>query len=135
MEEIRKLVRDVPDFPKPGILFYDISTLLAHPKAWHTAIERLADLIRPHKPDVLAGIESRGFLLAAPLALALSLLRDHQPQGPPFVRGRYVERDRRARAGVHAPHGTGAEAYPDRRRLRRAPRRRMRRACSTGRSP
>jgi adenine phosphoribosyltransferase len=45
--------------------------LLAHPKAWHTAIERLADLIRPHKPDVLAGIESRGFLLAAPLALAL----------------------------------------------------------------
>jgi len=64
-------IRSIPDFPKPGILFYDISTLLAHPKAWHTAIERLADLIRPHKPDVLAGIESRGFLLAAPLALAL----------------------------------------------------------------
>ena len=64
-------IRSIPDFPKPGILFYDISTLLAHPKAWHTTIERLADLIRPHKPDVLAGIESRGFLLAAPLALAL----------------------------------------------------------------
>ena len=64
-------IRSIPDFPKPGILFYDISTLLAHPKAWHTAIERLADLIRPHKPDVLAGIESRGFLLAAPLAVAL----------------------------------------------------------------
>jgi adenine phosphoribosyltransferase len=64
-------IRSIPDFPKPGILFYDISTLLAHPKAWHTTIERLAETIRPHKPDVLAGIESRGFLLAAPLALAL----------------------------------------------------------------
>ena len=64
-------IRSIPDFPKPGILFYDISTLLAHAKAWHITIERLADLIRPHKPDVLAGIESRGFLLAAPLALAL----------------------------------------------------------------
>src|SRR5690349_15909214 len=64
-------IRSIPDFPKPGILFYGISTLLAHPKAWHATIERLADLIRPHKPDVLAGIESRGFLLAAPLALAL----------------------------------------------------------------
>ena len=69
--DLKQLIRSIPDFPKPGILFYDISTLLAHPKAWHTAIERLADLIRPHKPDVLAGIESRGFLLAAPLALAL----------------------------------------------------------------
>ena len=69
--DLKDHIRSIPDFPKPGILFYDISTLLAHPKAWHTTIERLADLIRPHKPDVLAGIESRGFLLAAPLALAL----------------------------------------------------------------
>ncbi|MBV8391825.1 MAG: adenine phosphoribosyltransferase [Alphaproteobacteria bacterium] len=64
-------IRSIPDFPKPGILFYDISTLLAHPKAWHETIERIADAVKPHKPDVLAGIESRGFLLAAPLALAL----------------------------------------------------------------
>jgi adenine phosphoribosyltransferase len=64
-------IRSIPDFPKPGILFYDISTLLAHPKAWHATIERLAEAVKPHKPDVLAGIESRGFLLAAPLALAL----------------------------------------------------------------
>ncbi len=69
--DLKKHIRSIPDFPKPGILFYDISTLLAHAKAWHVAIERLADLIRPHKPDMLAGIESRGFLLAAPLALAL----------------------------------------------------------------
>ena len=72
--DLKKHIRSIPDFPKPGILFYDISTLLAHPKAWHTAIERLADLIRPHKPDVLAGIESRGFLLAAPLALIHGLV-------------------------------------------------------------
>jgi adenine phosphoribosyltransferase len=69
--DLKKHIRSIPDFPKPGILFYDISTLLAHPKAWHATIERLADAIRPYKPDTLAGIESRGFLLAAPLALAL----------------------------------------------------------------
>jgi adenine phosphoribosyltransferase len=64
-------IRSIPDFPKPGILFYDISTLLANAKAWHETIEQIADAVRPHKPDLLAGIESRGFLLAAPLALAL----------------------------------------------------------------
>ena len=71
--DIKEHIRSIPDFPKPGILFYDISTLLAHAKAWHATIERLADMIRPHKPDVLAGIESRGFLVAAPLALKLGL--------------------------------------------------------------
>ena len=69
--DLKKHIRSIPDFPKPGILFYDISTLLAHPQAWRAAIDRLADRLRPYKPDVLAGIESRGFLLAAPLALAL----------------------------------------------------------------
>ncbi|MCY4396158.1 MAG: adenine phosphoribosyltransferase [Rhodospirillaceae bacterium] len=64
-------IRGIPDFPKPGILFYDISTLLAHPAAWQTAVERLADTVVPYRPDVLAGIESRGFLVAAPLALKL----------------------------------------------------------------
>jgi adenine phosphoribosyltransferase len=64
-------IRSIPDFPKPGILFYDISTLLAHARAWHETIERMAAAVRPYKPDTLAGIESRGFLLAAPLALAL----------------------------------------------------------------
>ena len=69
--DLKDHIRSIPDFPKPGILFYDISTLLAHAKAWHATIERMADMLRPYKPDVLAGIESRGFLLAAPLALAL----------------------------------------------------------------
>jgi adenine phosphoribosyltransferase len=64
-------IRSIPDFPKPGILFYDISTLLAHAKAWHATIEQIAERVKAHKPDMLAGIESRGFLLAAPLAMAL----------------------------------------------------------------
>ncbi len=64
-------IRHVPDFPKAGILFYDISTLLAHREAWRHAIDRLADILRGYKPTVLAGIEARGFLVAAPLALAL----------------------------------------------------------------
>ena len=64
-------IRSIPDFPKPGILFYDISTLLAHAKAWHETIERVATIARKYKPDMIAGIESRGFLLAAPLAMAL----------------------------------------------------------------
>ena len=69
--DLKDHIRSIPDFPKPGILFYDISTLLAHAKAWHETIERMAAAVRPYKPDTLAGIESRGFLLAAPLALAL----------------------------------------------------------------
>lgn len=64
-------IRTIPDFPKPGILFYDISTLLAHKEAWQVAIAQLTEVVAPHKPDILAGIESRGFLVAAPLALQL----------------------------------------------------------------
>ena len=69
--DLKKHIRSIPDFPKPGILFYDISTLLAHATAWKAAIAQMAKAIRPYKPDLLAGIESRGFLVAAPLALAL----------------------------------------------------------------
>ncbi len=66
-------IRTIPDFPKPGILFYDISTLLAHAKAWQVTMDRLAEAVDSHKPDLLAGIVSRGFLVAAPLALKLGL--------------------------------------------------------------
>lgn len=69
--DLKDHVRAVPDFPKPGILFYDISTLLRHPDAWQVAMGRLAAVVRSYQPTVLAGIESRGFLLAAPLALKL----------------------------------------------------------------
>ncbi|MDE8347280.1 MAG: adenine phosphoribosyltransferase [Acidocella sp.] len=64
-------IRGVPDFPKPGVLFYDISTLLRNADAWQVAVDQLARMVGAHRPDVLAGVESRGFLLAAPLALKL----------------------------------------------------------------
>jgi adenine phosphoribosyltransferase len=69
--DLKQHIRSIPDFPKPGILFYDISTLLAHPQAWHTTVARLAEALRPHQPDLLVGIESRGFLVAAPVAYEL----------------------------------------------------------------
>jgi len=69
--DLKQHIRSVPDFPKPGILFYDISTLLAHPGAWRETVTQLAEGVKEHKPDVLVGIESRGFLVAAPLALAI----------------------------------------------------------------
>jgi len=71
--DLKAHIRGIPDFPKPGILFYDISTLLRHGPAWRNAMARMARAISPHKPDLLAGIESRGFLVAAPLALELGL--------------------------------------------------------------
>ncbi|MCO6420027.1 adenine phosphoribosyltransferase [Siccirubricoccus sp. KC 17139] len=71
--DLKAHIRGIPDFPKPGILFYDISTLLRHGPAWRAAMERLAAAIRPYRPQLLAGIESRGFLIAAPLALELGL--------------------------------------------------------------
>ncbi len=69
--DLKDHIRDIPDFPKPGIRFYDISTLLRHADAWQVASGRLANIVRAYQPDLLAGIESRGFLLAAPLALKL----------------------------------------------------------------
>jgi adenine phosphoribosyltransferase len=69
--DLKDHIRGIADFPKPGILFYDISTLLRHADAWQVAMGRLARLAQAYQPDLLAGIESRGFLLAAPLALKL----------------------------------------------------------------
>jgi adenine phosphoribosyltransferase len=69
--DLKDHIRSIPDFPKPGILFYDISTMLAHPGAWRHCVDQLADDVKPLAPDLLVGIESRGFLTAAPLALEL----------------------------------------------------------------
>lgn len=69
--DLKRHIRQVPDFPKPGIQFYDISTLLAHAGAWRTTVDRMGEALLPYRPDVLVGIESRGFLVAAPLALIL----------------------------------------------------------------
>jgi adenine phosphoribosyltransferase len=69
--DLKNHIRAVPDFPKPGILFYDISTMLAHPAAWRHCVTQMAKEVAAHKPDLLIGIESRGFLVSAPLALEL----------------------------------------------------------------
>ena len=100
-------IRAIPDFPKPGILFYDISTLLAHPQAWRAMIEQLAEAIRPHRPELLVGIESRGFLVAAPLAYALgsgfAMVRKKGKlpgrDGPLFLRSRIRHRHDRDAGG------------------------------------
>lgn len=69
--DLKDHIRGIPDFPKPGIFFYDISTLLRDPDAWQVAMGRMAKAVRMYQPDLLAGLESRGFLIAAPLALKL----------------------------------------------------------------
>ena len=69
--DLKDHIRGIPDFPKPGILFYDIATLLRHADAWQVAMGRMAKAVRAYQPDLLAGLESRGFLMAAPLALKL----------------------------------------------------------------
>ncbi|MDD5586823.1 MAG: adenine phosphoribosyltransferase [Alphaproteobacteria bacterium] len=71
--DLKNHIRSVPDFPKPGILFYDIGTLLAHGPAWRETLARLEKAVGAERPDVLLGIESRGFLVAAPLAAALGV--------------------------------------------------------------
>ncbi len=69
--DLKDHIRGIPDFPKPGILFYDISTLLRDADAWQVAMGRMAKAVRAYQPDLVAGVESRGFLIAAPLALKL----------------------------------------------------------------
>ncbi|GBQ63496.1 adenine phosphoribosyltransferase [Ameyamaea chiangmaiensis NBRC 103196] len=71
--DLKRYIRGIPDFPKPGILFYDISTLLRDADAWQIATARIARAVAAWQPDILAGIESRGFLMAAPLATRLGL--------------------------------------------------------------
>lgn len=70
---LRSLVRDVPDFPKPGILFRDVTPLLTSGEGFMKAIDALEVLVRPMRPEVLVPIESRGFLFAAPLAQRLGI--------------------------------------------------------------
>jgi len=65
-------IRDVPDYPKPGVLFKDITPMLADPGTFRASIEALADLVPPGT-EAVAGIEARGFVLAAPLALHLGV--------------------------------------------------------------
>jgi adenine phosphoribosyltransferase len=69
--EIREYIRDIPDFPKPGILFKDITPLLSHPAAFRAAMEQLEDQFAGRGIDVIAAAEARGFIFGAPLAMQL----------------------------------------------------------------
>ena len=71
VDDLRALIREVPDFPKPGIRFYDITTLLKVPDAFRAVIDRMADQVGDTKVDVVVGMESRGFIFSAPLAYQL----------------------------------------------------------------
>ncbi len=71
--DLKEHIRTIPDFPKPGILFYDISTLLRHPGAWRTAVRDLSRVVGAGAPDMLAGIEARGFLVAGAIAVDLGI--------------------------------------------------------------
>jgi adenine phosphoribosyltransferase len=69
--ELTEFIRDIPDFPKPGIMFRDITPLLAHPAAFREAIRRLADQYRDQGVEAVVAAEARGFIFAAPLAIEL----------------------------------------------------------------
>jgi adenine phosphoribosyltransferase len=73
MEELKEHIRAIPDFPKKGILFRDITTLLKNKEAFRETIDVMADLIKDKDIDVILGIESRGFIFAAPIAYNLGL--------------------------------------------------------------
>ena len=78
-------IRAIPDFPKPGILFRDITPLLAEPAAFATAIDRLAEPWQAGGIDAVAAVEARGFLFAGPLAvkLGVGIIPVRKPGKPP----------------------------------------------------
>jgi len=70
-EDLRAKIREIPDFPKPGILFYDITTLLKDPDAFREAVDLMIEPFRDDRVDVVVGMESRGFIFSAPMAYQL----------------------------------------------------------------
>lgn len=73
MEHLKALIRDVPDFPMQGILFRDVTPLLRDPQGLSQVVDALAERYRGQQIEAVAGIESRGFLFGAPLAVALGV--------------------------------------------------------------
>ena len=73
MLDLAPLIRDIPDFPKKGIVFKDITTILKDGQAFRRAIDALAERVRPYAVDKVIGMESRGFIFAAPIAYQLGV--------------------------------------------------------------
>ena len=72
MIDLKKYIDTHPDFPKPGILFYDISSLMVNKDIWQETINQFSTLVKKHNPEVVAGIESRGFIFASTIAYKLN---------------------------------------------------------------
>jgi adenine phosphoribosyltransferase len=71
MDDLQKLIREIPDYPKPGILFYDLTTLLQDQRGFHSLVDKLCDHYSGDKVDIVVGIEARGFIFAPALAYRL----------------------------------------------------------------
>lgn len=71
--DVLKYIAEVPDFPKKGILFYDITPMMANPEAYNYTIDKMVEQIKPHNPTKIIGIESRGFFFAPAIALKMGL--------------------------------------------------------------
>lgn len=91
--DLRDWVRNVPDHPTPGIQFKDLSPILAHPPVFRAAIDWFTEQVRSINPDVLAAIDARGFVFAAPVAdrlgIPLVMVRKSGKLPPPVVRKEY----------------------------------------------
>jgi adenine phosphoribosyltransferase len=72
MNDLKALIREIPDYPKPGILFYDLTTLLKDPVGFHSLVDRMCEQYNGAKVDIVAGIEARGFIFAPALAYRLN---------------------------------------------------------------
>lgn len=72
MNHLKEFIREVPDYPKPGILFYDLTTLLKNPAAFHGLVDELCKHYEGEQVDAVVGIEARGFILAPALAYRLN---------------------------------------------------------------
>jgi adenine phosphoribosyltransferase len=71
MDDLKKLIREIPDYPKPGILFYDLTTLLKDGKGFHDLVDKLCDHYSGNHVDIVASIEARGFIFGPALAYRL----------------------------------------------------------------
>ena len=71
MDDLKKLIREIPDYPKPGILFYDLTTLLQDRRGFHSLVDQLCNHYEGKHVDIVAGIEARGFIFAPALAYRL----------------------------------------------------------------
>jgi adenine phosphoribosyltransferase len=71
--DLRPLIRDIPDFPKPGILFRDVTPLLGNGPAFRACIAQMCERLAPYKPQAIAGIESRGFIFGTSVAVELGI--------------------------------------------------------------